>query len=98
MSMAKAFGAEDFPVCNEEQKAQLEAAFKEAVAYEDAHGIFEGCMCDLIIALLSDETPRGARILAAFAVAKEAYTKKAALAQVLSMLEGVEMMSERGNA
>jgi hypothetical protein len=66
---AKVFGTEDFPVCNETQKAQLEAAYKEATAYEDVHGVYEGCMCDLIIALLSDETPRGARIIAAFAVA-----------------------------
>lgn len=99
MVIANVFGAEDFPVCNETQKAQLEAAYKDAIAYEDAHGVFPGCMCDLIIALLSDEEPpRGARILAAFAVAKQAYEKKAALAQILSMLEGVEMMSERGNA
>lgn len=98
MTTANVFGAEDFPVCNETQKAQLVAAYKEAIAYEDAHGVFDGCMCDLIISLLSEETPRGARILAAFAVAKQAYEKKAALTQILSMLESVEMMSQRGNA
>ena len=97
---ANVFGVE-FPVCSEGQKVRLEAAYKDAIEYELAHPPDEesdGCSCELIIDLLTPGAPRSSCFLAAVAIAKDLYEKKAKLAYVLQALQAIEMESPRGNA
>jgi len=98
---ANVFGVE-FPVCNEEQKVRLEAAYAGAIEYERNNpDRADGCSCELLIDLLTEGTPRNSVILAAFAVAavaKDLYEKKAKIAFVLQALQAIEMGSPRGNA
>lgn len=96
---ANVFGVE-FPVCNEDQKVRMEAAFKDAMEYDAAHrGEDDGCSCELIIDLLTEGATRSSCILAAFALAEDLYEKKAKIAAfVLQALQAIEMESPRGNA
>jgi len=87
---AEAFGGQ-FPVCTEEQKTKLEAAFKDAYAYEQEHGTAKhSCTCDLIIALMQPNVDRKDAIAAAASVARNLYEAKqgmeGALHQFLQML------------
>lgn len=82
---ADVFGVQ-FPVCSLEQKLKLEAAFKSASEHEKAEGEFKhDCTCDLITALLAPETPRGAAIIAAWAIARDVYNRKQAGLMLLNL-------------
>lgn len=84
---ANVFGVQ-FPVCSEEQKQEMEAAYQSALAYEKEQGEFKhDCACDLITALLAPETPRAATIVAAWGIARDVYSKKQAGLMIQSILE-----------
>lgn len=82
---ADVFGGK-YPVCDEDQKFRLEAAFA-TVSDGDLDSRLHKCSCDLIIDLLSPNTTRSTAIEAALAIAKLIYEKKEAAGMLFDALQ-----------
>jgi hypothetical protein len=86
---AKVFGGE-FPVCNEEQKVDLEAAYgKMLEKFPDGQIKYDNnpCTCEVITSLLKGEAVHEIQMSLALKVAQEIYAKKEEIVNLGGLLE-----------
>lgn len=95
MVYANVFGGQ-FPVCNEQQKAQIEEAYAKLIEQDKTSPIRQTheCMCDLIIRLLNGGADHSTQISAAMFIAKIIYTEKTLIRELYEQMEKMMMMPQ----